>query len=140
MAGRRRLLALGAALLLAALVAACAAAVSDGYLAADYPGATRLTSDTLVRYSSGLAVKRTSVYRSSDPFSSIYNWYSQRFSLGPESHAQGGCILMGRSFTSLWVVKEQITVTVCGTPNGQMMFVSRSSVLPYGGWAAWPQS
>jgi hypothetical protein len=41
---------------------------------------------------------------------------------------------MGRSFTTLWVIKEQITVTVCGTPNGQMMFVDRSSVLNYLRW------
>lgn len=134
---RRRLLALGAALMLIALVAACAVGASEGYLAADYPGAQRIGSDTMLRSTTGLAVKRTSVYRSSDPFSAIYNWYSQRFDLGPEAHAQGGCILMGRSFTTLWVVKEQITVTLCGTPNGQMMFVSRSSVLPYGRWAPW---
>jgi hypothetical protein len=137
MAQRRRLIASGAALLLTALLVACALGASEGYLSADYPGSTRLSSQTMMRYTTGLAVKRTSVYRSSDAFSLIYNWYSQRFSLGPESHAQSGCILMGRSFTTLWVVKEQITVTVCGTPNGQMMFVSRSSVLPYRGWSLW---
>jgi hypothetical protein len=84
-----------------------------------------------VRYVPGLSIKRTNAYRSDAPFSEVYSWYSQRFRLGPEAHAQGSCILMGRSFTSFWVVKEQITVTVCGTPNGQMMFVTRSSVLPY---------
>ena len=130
---RRRLLVIGAALLLS-LVGLCGFAASASYLAADYPGAAQVSSETMWRYSAGLVIKRTSAYRSSDPFPAVYNWYSQRFDLGPESHAQGGCILMARSFSSLWVVKEQITVTVCGTPNGQMMFVSRSSVLPYRRW------
>ena len=127
----RKRMVVSVCVLLLALVGSCAVA-SQGYLAADFPGATLTASDTLVRYLPNLAVKRTSSYRSDAPFTEVYNWYSQRFSLGPESHAQGSCILMARSFTSLWVVREQITVTVCGTPNGQMMFVSRSSVVRYG--------
>jgi hypothetical protein len=119
---------------LACLLAVGVASLWSAYLPADYPGATRAASDTLVRYVPSFVLRRTSTYRSSDPFPDVYNWYSKRFSLGPESHAQGGCILMGRSFTTLWVVKEQITVTVCGTPNGQMMFVDRSSVLNYLRW------
>lgn len=105
-------------------------AVSEGYLASSFPGSTLTSSDTMVRYTPSPAVKRTNSYRTDAPFNEVYNWYSRRFALGPESHAQGGCILMARSFTTLWVVRDQITVTVCGTPNGQMMFVSRSSVLP----------
>ena len=127
---RRRVVAPICVLLLA-LVGSCALS-SRGYLAADFPGATLTASDTLVRYMPNFALRRTSAYRSDATFTEVYNWYSQRFSLGPESHAQGGCILMARSFTSLWIVREQITVTVCGTPNGQMMFVSRSSVVRYG--------
>jgi hypothetical protein len=119
---------------LACLLVAGAAGLWSAYLPSDYPGATRAASDTRVRYVPSLVLRRTSTYRSSDPFPDVYNWYSKRFGLGPESHAQGGCILMGRSFTTLWVIKEQITVTVCGTPNGQMMFVDRSSVLNYLRW------
>ncbi|GAB4431618.1 MAG: hypothetical protein OHK0015_18300 [Chloroflexi bacterium OHK40] len=110
---------------------------SNAYLDAAFPGATRTGSDTMVNYANGLAIKRTSAFRTDAPFSEVYTWYSQRYSLGPEAHAQGGCILMGRSFTTLGVIKEQITVTVCGTPNGQMMFVTRSSVLPYGHLLPW---
>jgi hypothetical protein len=131
---RRRTIAIIAATLIVGLVGLCAALSSTWYLAADYPGAELVSSETMVRTTAGLAVKRTNSYRSSDPFPAIYNWYSQRFDLGPESHAQGTCILMARSFTSFWLLREQITVTLCGTPNGQMMFVSRSSVLPYGQW------
>lgn len=120
-------------MLLLALLGSCVLGVRS-YLAADFPGATRTDSDTLIRYLPNLAVRRTSAYRTDAPFTDVYNWYSQRFDLGPEAHAQGGCILMARSYTSLWVVREQITVTVCGTPNGQMMFVSRSSVVAYGSW------
>lgn len=127
---KRRAALAGAALLAAAIVAG-AAGLWAAYLPADYPGATQSASETRLRYAPSLVLRRTSSYRSSDPFPDVYNWYSQRFSLGPESHAQGGCILMGRSFTTLWVIKEQITVTVCGTPNGQMMFVDRSSVWNY---------
>lgn len=129
---RRRLFALGSALLLCALVMLCAFILQASYLSADYPGATRLSSKTMVQTRSGLAIKRTHTYRTDDPFARVYTWYSRRFSLGPESHAQGTCILMGRSFTTLWLVKEQITVTLCNTPNGQMAFVSRSSVVPFG--------
>lgn len=118
-----------AALLTVGLCALAGAASSRLAQAADYPGATRLADDTLVRYTPSLVIRRTSSYRTSDPFPAVYNWYSRRFQLGPESHAQSNCILMARSYTTLWLLKEQVTVTVCGTPNGQMMFVSRSGVL-----------
>jgi hypothetical protein len=131
---RRRTIAIVTALSLLSLIALCIVGGSGLYLAADYPGAAQISSETMVRYTPGLVVKRTNSYRSSDPFPAIYNWYSQRFDLGPEAHAQGNCILMARSFTSFWVLREQITVTLCSTPNGQMMFVTRSSVLPYGRW------
>jgi hypothetical protein len=130
---RHRIKQIGAVLLLVALLGSCLLG-SRSYLLAAFPGATLTESDTLVRYVPNFAVRRSSAYRTDAPFTEVYNWYSQRFSLGPEAHAQGGCILMARSFTSFWVVREQITVTVCGTPNGQMMFVSRSSVVAYGSW------
>jgi hypothetical protein len=125
-----RRLALGATLLLLALLGSCAVA-GRGYSPAVFPGATETASGTLVRYLPNLAVRSTGSYRTDARFTDVYNWYSQRFDLGPEAHAQGTCLLMARSFTSLWVISEQITVTVCGTPNGQMMFVTRSSVLRY---------
>lgn len=124
-----RVLAAMGIVLLAGLCALAGLASSQLSQAADYPGATRLADDTLVRYTPSLVIRRTSSYRTSDPFPAVYNWYSQRFQLGPESHAQSNCILMARSYTTLWLFNEQVTVTVCGTPNGQMMFVSRSGVL-----------
>lgn len=102
--------------------------------AAHYPGATHLGDQTLVKYTPSLAFKRTGSYRSSDPFPKVYNWYSARFALGPESHAQSNCILMTRSSTSLWLIEEQVSVTVCSTPGGQMMFVMRSLIIPYMRW------
>lgn len=119
---------------LACLAALLIISLWASYLPANYPGATRQSSSTRLRYAPSLVMRRTSTYRSNDPFPKVYNWYSRRFSLGPEQHAQGGCILMGRAFTTLWLIKEQITVTACSTPNGQMMFVDRSSVLHYGWW------
>jgi hypothetical protein len=73
------------------------------YLPADYPGATNASSSTSLRYAPSLVIRRISTYRTNDPFPKVYNWYSQRFDLGPEQYAQGGCILMGRTFTTLWV-------------------------------------
>ncbi|MBX0328902.1 hypothetical protein K2Z83_14575 [Oscillochloris sp. ZM17-4] len=127
---RRRAVLIGI-LALSALISLGGLGLWAAYMPADYPGASRSASDTRIRYLPSLVLRRTSSYRTGDPFPDVYNWYSRRFSLGPESHAQGSCILMGRSFTTLWVIKEQITVTVCATPNGQMMFVDRSSVWNY---------
>ena len=99
--------------------------------ATDYPGATRLADDTLVRYTPNFVTKRTTVYRSTDPFNKVYNWYSVRFGLGPETYAQSNCILMSNSFSRGWGLDEQMSVMLCGTPGSQMMFVMRSFIFRY---------
>lgn len=122
---------------LLALLASCGAGAL-GYFAydrsADYPGATRVADDTLVRYLPNLVTKRTTVYRSTDPFNTIYNWYSRRFDLGPESYAQSNCVLMHNSFERGWGLDEQMSVMVCGTPGDRMMFVMRSFIFRYPRW------
>ena len=99
--------------------------------ATDYPGATRVADDTLVRYAPNFVTKRTTVYRSTDPFNKIYNWYSVRFELGPETYAQSNCILMSNSFSRGWGLDEQMSVMLCGTPDSQLMFVMRSFIFRY---------
>lgn len=99
--------------------------------ATDYPGATRVGDETLVRYTPNFVTKRTTVYRTTDPFNKVYNWYSRRFELGPESYAQSNCILMSNSFRRGWGLDEQMSVMVCGTPSSQMMFVMRSFIFRY---------
>ena len=99
--------------------------------ATDYPGATSMGGQTLTRYTPNFAIRRTIAYRTNDPFNKVYNWYSNRFALGPESYAQSNCILMSKSKTLGLGFDEQMSVTVCGTPNDQMMFVMRSLVFHY---------
>jgi hypothetical protein len=122
--------------LVLALVAAlvCLGAVASLYAlvaATDYPGATSLGGQTLTRYTPNFAVRRTVAYRTTDPFNQVYNWYSRRFALGPESYAQSNCILMSKSRTLGLGFDEQMSVMVCGTPKDQMMFVMRSFVFHY---------
>jgi hypothetical protein len=103
-------------------------AVAGQYQAADYPGAMLVADRTMYRASPALAVRRDTSYRSSDPFPTIYNWYSQSFNLGPEARAQSACITLERS--SGWAIFHQyVGVTLCDTPNGRMMFVQRSFIV-----------
>jgi hypothetical protein len=132
---RRRAAAIG--LLLAAVLCSCAglgALVYRVYQAAEYPGATMIADQTDTRYTPNFVIRRNTVYRSADPFNKIYNWYSVKFSLGPESYAQSNCILMTKSVTTGWVFDEQMSVMVCNTPNDPMMFVMRSVLFRYPRW------
>ena len=101
------------------------------YQATEYPGATRISDQNLIRYTPNFAWRRTASYRTADPFPQVYNWYSRRFALGPEAYAQSNCILMARTATIGWGVEEQTSVTVCNTPNDRMMFVMRSFYIRY---------
>ena len=101
------------------------------YQATEYPGATQIADATVTHYTPNFSMRRTTVYRSADPFNKVYNWYSVRFDLGPESYAQSSCILMAKSVTTGWVFDEQMSVMLCQTPKDQMMFVMRSLLLRY---------
>ena len=128
----------GATLLfLAAALCSCAGLgplLYRTYQAAEYPGATMVADHTLTRYTPNFVFRRDTVYRSADSFNQIYNWYSVKFSLGPETYAQSNCILMAKSVTTGWVLEEQMSVTVCSTPNDRMMFVMRSVMFRYPHW------
>ena len=76
-------------------------------------------------------MRRTTVYHSADPFSKVHNWYSVRFDLGPESYLQSNCTLMAKSVTTGGLFDQQISVTVCNTPNGQVMSVMRAVLVRY---------
>jgi hypothetical protein len=94
-----------------------------------YPGATAIGDETLTRFTPNLAVKRTASYRTTDPFPKVYNWYSTGLDLGPETFAQGACILMARSFKTLWVLERQTSVMLCDTPGDRMVFVMRTLIV-----------
>ena len=128
---RRRI---GAALLLLAATLTCglvAVPLYQLYQATDYPGATHASDQNLFNYTPNFAWRHTAVYRTTDPFPKVYNWYSTRFALGPEAYAQSSCILMARSSTVTWRVEEQMSVMVCNTPTDRMMFVMRAFYIRY---------
>jgi len=92
-----------------------------------YPGSLVMGSDhTIYKLSPVPTVRQDSAYRSTDAFGKVYNFYSSGFELGPESYAQSTCILMAHSFTDFWVIRRQMTVTLCDTPQDRMIFVMRS--------------
>jgi hypothetical protein len=104
------------------------------YQATEYPGATMVADQNVTHYTPNFSMRRTTVYRTDDPFNKVYNWYSVKFDLGPESYAQSNCILMAKSATTGWVLDEQISVMICNTPKDQMMFVMRSIIFRYPHW------
>ena len=127
--GDRRLL---WGLLLLAAVVGVAALLGFGWLAAryqdaaDYPGAARMAGQNIYKFSPNLTIRRDTSYRTSDPFPTVYNFYSAGFALGPESYAQSNCIQMSDTTTDLHVLQRTMAVTVCDTRGGRMIFVMRS--------------
>ena len=104
------------------------------YHAGEYPGATAIDASDMVRATSNLIFKRVETYRSTDPHNNIYNWYSQRFALGPEQFATGNCLLMARSTTLFGPLNLNASVMVCDTKVDRMMFVTRTYMLRYPDW------
>jgi len=102
------------------------------YQATEYPGATRVADQNLTLYTPNFVIRRTTVYRTDDPFSKVYNWYSSKLTLGPENYAQSNCISMSKSATRAWLLEEQMSAMVCNTPSGRMMFVMHALLIRYG--------
>ena len=92
---------------------------------ADYPGALRVADRTIYEFNP-LYIRRDASYRSGDKFNRIYNWYSVGFELGPEMHAQGVCSLMSKSFSDFGILERDMSVMVCDTPKGRLIFVMRA--------------
>ncbi len=63
-------------------------------------------------------------YRSQDDYNIVFNWYSQRFDMGPESRAIGSCAGMDKIDTLLWI-RRDVSVFICQTDQGQLIFVDR---------------
>ncbi len=97
--------------------------------AADYPGASLMAGQNIYSLWPNPTVRRDSSYRTRDPFPAVYNFYSAGFQLGPEDYAESNCIQMARDFTDLRVIERHMSVTVCTTPSGPMIFVMRSLTL-----------
>jgi hypothetical protein len=130
---RRMLLGLG---LVAGMVLALGLAVGLGlgvrfFNAADYPGALPVSDHTLSKATNVFYYQRNTSYRTTDLFPEVYNWYSQTFDLGPEARAQSACITMERSGNWMAIVESMITVTVCDTSQGRLIFVQRFMLLRF---------
>jgi hypothetical protein len=98
--------------------------------AADYPGALLLSEHSLYSPFPKPHMRQDTSYRTQDDLPTVYNWYSNGFNLGSERLAQSNCIHLLNSDTSL-AFRRQMAVTVCDTPNGRMIFVQRSTSLPF---------
>lgn len=72
--------------------------------------------------------KWDNTYHTTDPFPAVYNWYSTGFDLGPEMRAMSSCILMEGSEKRL-AATRYMSVLLCDTPTGRMIYVSRSTSL-----------
>jgi hypothetical protein len=94
-----------------------------------YPGAVQLSSHSNYR---GLPrqYRWDDAYQTTDPFIQVYNWYSVQFDLGSERRALGQCILLEGSQSQI-TGERHISVLLCDTPTGRMIFVTRSTSLPY---------
>lgn len=93
--------------------------------AAHYPGSIQLSSHDQVSVYPLSSYKQVTSYRTQDDFVSVYDWYSCGFNLGPEKQGQSGCIHMYDSHTE-YGVSRIVSVTVCDTPKGRMIFVQRT--------------
>jgi hypothetical protein len=99
-----------------------------------YPGSIQSQASTSTRFYNTFTIRRDAVYRSTDPFSKVYSWYSVGFELGPERHANGTCILMARTRPLFPRVDQNMSVMLCDTPNDRMAFVTRSFIVRYPDW------
>jgi hypothetical protein len=119
----------GCGLLVLTLVAALAAGGVWGLLTwsspPEFAGAVLTSKRSHFYPSRNPTLRRDATYLSSAPFGQVYKWYSTTFKLGPETHGQGQCILMARSQTRLRIFEEDISVTLCDTPTGRLVTMSR---------------
>jgi hypothetical protein len=92
--------------------------------AAQYPGSILLSSHSAY-HRLPYHFRWDDAYRTPDPFVDVYRWYSLTFDLGAESRANGGCIeLDGEDRQFLF--RRRISVIVCNTPQGQLVYVMRA--------------
>jgi hypothetical protein len=95
--------------------------------ATQYPGSIPISNHSNYR---GLPsqFRWDNTYRTPDPFAAVYNWYSLTFEMGAESRAIGQCILLEKS-SGRFRVERTMSVFICDTLDGQMIYVSRSTAL-----------
>lgn len=121
-------LGIGGLVLAAAAVALAGAWIFQFRSAADYPGSLIISDHVLTAFIPHPVLRRDTSYRTADDFPTVYNFYSTSFDMGSERRAQSGCIHLD-STRSFVLVRHDISVTVCDTRNGRMVFVNRAVAL-----------
>ena len=93
--------------------------------AVKYPGSVQIAGHDSIQWFPRFFYRQDASFRTPDDFTSVFNWYSSGFDLGPERAAQSSCSLISDTVNRFGI--ETVTaVTVCDTPNGRMVFVQRS--------------
>ncbi len=90
-----------------------------------YPGSTPISAHSNYK-SLPRSYRWDDSFRTNDEFRAVYEWYSLKFNMGAESRANGSCILL-EADDRFFRFERFITVFICGTPQGQMVFVSRTT-------------
>lgn len=124
------LLVMGGLVLSACAGIAAVYSILQGQQSAQYPGSVQVSEHHVRTILPNFYMKESTSYLSGADFPMIFNWYSNRYQLGGESQAQSNCShLFGTS--SRLALTRSTSVTVCGTPEGQLIFVQRSTQLRY---------
>jgi hypothetical protein len=92
---------------------------------AQYPGSVSLSAHSNYK---GLprSYRWDDSFRTNDEFRAVYEWYSLKFNMGAESRANGSCILL-EADDQYFRAERFISVFICGTPEGQLVYVSRTT-------------
>ncbi len=120
--------AIGALLVTAVGLLVAAVLVFTTSTAVDYPGAARVSEHSIIRLVPRIMFRQDTSYRTNDDVPVIYNFYSTRFNMGAEFRAQSSCLQL-RSQHSWLLLKRQVSVTICDTPRGRMIFANRAFTL-----------
>ena len=90
-----------------------------------YPGSTELSSQDVVKLSPYLYYRHDTVYQTGDNYPSVYRWYSNEFGLGLQTQWQSNCNSISSTETRFRVIRV-MTVMLCESPNGRLIFTERS--------------
>lgn len=92
---------------------------------AQYPGSIPISAHSNYK-SLPRSYRWDDTFRTDDSFRAVYEWYSLKFNTGAESRANGSCILL-ESDDEFFRAERYVSVVICGAPEGQLVFVSRTT-------------
>ncbi len=92
--------------------------------AARYPEARQISSHS--NFQPPFRLRWDDTYATDDPINLVYRWYSVKFDLGAESHANGNCSLI-EDVKIRYAFTRTIHVVVCETGIERLIFVNRET-------------